>query len=175
MCCYFLLQGIFPTQGLNPGLLYCRQILYHLNDQGSHNNNNSNYYLQGSTNCCQANEWMIPLQWFSVVPLTISVILSYLLELYMLWLPHLKNYASTYTNLIWLLLQVIEIMNFKHLGQCLTHSKNSIQIYHLLLLLLLLFFAEYLSNFSQAFEYAFFDSVLLLIIIRWVSLSSFYR
>ena len=27
---YSLLQGIFPTQGLNPGLLYCRQILYHL-------------------------------------------------------------------------------------------------------------------------------------------------
>ena len=23
-----LLQGIFPTQGLNPGLPYCRQILY---------------------------------------------------------------------------------------------------------------------------------------------------
>ena len=23
-----LLQGIFPTQGLNPGLQYCRQILY---------------------------------------------------------------------------------------------------------------------------------------------------
>ena len=28
--CYFLLQGIFPTQGLNPGLLHCRQILYWL-------------------------------------------------------------------------------------------------------------------------------------------------
>ena len=28
---YFsLLQGIFPMQGLNPGLLNCRQILYHL-------------------------------------------------------------------------------------------------------------------------------------------------
>ena len=26
--CHFLLQGIFPTQGSNPGLLYCRQILY---------------------------------------------------------------------------------------------------------------------------------------------------
>ena len=26
----FLLQGIFPTQGLKPGLLHCRQILYHL-------------------------------------------------------------------------------------------------------------------------------------------------
>ena len=25
-----LLQGIFPTQGLNPGLPYCRQILYRL-------------------------------------------------------------------------------------------------------------------------------------------------
>ena len=26
--CYVLLQGIFPTQGLNPGLLHCRWILY---------------------------------------------------------------------------------------------------------------------------------------------------
>ena len=31
-----LLQGIFRTQGLKPGLLHCRQILYHLNYQGSH-------------------------------------------------------------------------------------------------------------------------------------------
>ena len=30
-----LLQEIFPTQGLNPGLLNCRQILYHLRHQGS--------------------------------------------------------------------------------------------------------------------------------------------
>ena len=30
-----LLQGIFPTQGLNPGLLHCRQILYHLSYQRS--------------------------------------------------------------------------------------------------------------------------------------------
>ena len=33
--CHFLLQGIFLTQGLNPGLLQCRQILYHLSHQGS--------------------------------------------------------------------------------------------------------------------------------------------
>ena len=26
--CHFLLQWIFPTQGLNPGLLHCRQILH---------------------------------------------------------------------------------------------------------------------------------------------------
>ena len=29
------LQGIFSTLGLNPGLLHCRQILYHLSHQGS--------------------------------------------------------------------------------------------------------------------------------------------
>ena len=33
--CHALLQGIFPTQGLNPGLLHCRWILYHLSHQGS--------------------------------------------------------------------------------------------------------------------------------------------
>ena len=26
--CYAFLQGIFPTQGSNPGLLHCRQVLY---------------------------------------------------------------------------------------------------------------------------------------------------
>ena len=31
----FLLQGIFPTQGSNAGLLHCRQILYHLSQQRS--------------------------------------------------------------------------------------------------------------------------------------------
>ena len=30
MGCRFLLQGIFPTQGSNPGLLHCRWILYNL-------------------------------------------------------------------------------------------------------------------------------------------------
>ena len=30
-----LLQGIFPTQGLNPGLPHCRQILYQLSHKGS--------------------------------------------------------------------------------------------------------------------------------------------
>ena len=30
-----LLQGIFPTQGFNPGLPHCRQILYQLSHKGS--------------------------------------------------------------------------------------------------------------------------------------------
>ena len=33
--CHFLLQGIFPTQGSNLGLMHCRQILYHLNHSGA--------------------------------------------------------------------------------------------------------------------------------------------
>ena len=33
--CHFLLQGIFPTQRWNPGLLHCRQTLYHLSYQES--------------------------------------------------------------------------------------------------------------------------------------------
>ena len=33
--CHALLQGIFPTQGSNPGLPHCRQILYSLGHQGS--------------------------------------------------------------------------------------------------------------------------------------------
>ena len=32
---HFLLQGILPAQGFNPGLLHYRQIIYHLRHQGS--------------------------------------------------------------------------------------------------------------------------------------------
>ena len=34
--CHFLLQ-IFLTQGLNPGLLHCRQMLYHLSHKSHWN------------------------------------------------------------------------------------------------------------------------------------------
>ena len=34
MGCHFLLQGIFPTQGSNPSLPHCRQMLYSLSHQG---------------------------------------------------------------------------------------------------------------------------------------------
>ena len=35
--CHFLLQGIFPTRGSNPGLPRCRRILYQLSHKGSPN------------------------------------------------------------------------------------------------------------------------------------------
>ena len=43
--CHFLLQGIFPTQGSNPGLLHCRQILHCLSHQGSHRISYSKTFL----------------------------------------------------------------------------------------------------------------------------------
>ena len=36
--CHALLQGIFPTQGLNPGIPHCRQIFYHLSHRTSLHN-----------------------------------------------------------------------------------------------------------------------------------------
>ena len=33
--CHAILQEIFTTQGSNPGLVHCRQIIYHLSHQGS--------------------------------------------------------------------------------------------------------------------------------------------
>ena len=38
-----LRQGIFPTQGSNPGLPHCQQILYYLTHQGS---------------CCKEYSWL---------------------------------------------------------------------------------------------------------------------
>ena len=50
MGCHFLLQEIFPTQGLNPGLPHCRQTLHHLSHQG---NNKLGYVRgkEGDTDC----------------------------------------------------------------------------------------------------------------------------
>ena len=38
LACHALLRGIFPTQGLSPGLPHCRLTLYHLSHQGSPDN-----------------------------------------------------------------------------------------------------------------------------------------
>ena len=46
-----LLQGIFPTLGLNPGLLHCRWILYQLSHQGSPNDCSYLSRLNGNGNC----------------------------------------------------------------------------------------------------------------------------
>ena len=45
MGCHVLLQGIFPTQGSNPGLSHCRWILYQLSHQGSPKNTLGDFIL----------------------------------------------------------------------------------------------------------------------------------
>ena len=50
-----LLQGIFLTQGSNPGLLHCRQIPYHLRHQGSP----CNYLLQYIPSPFISYPWLI--------------------------------------------------------------------------------------------------------------------
>ena len=46
--CHFLLQGILPTQGSNPGLLHCRQMLYNLSHQGRYPGEGKGKWLQYS-------------------------------------------------------------------------------------------------------------------------------
>ena len=58
---HFLLQGIFPTQGSNVGLLHCRQILYQLSYKGNPANRISqSVQLVQSLNCVRlfATPWI---------------------------------------------------------------------------------------------------------------------
>ena len=46
--CHFFLQGIFPSQGSNPGLLHCRQTLYPLSHRGSRTWEATNHSITSS-------------------------------------------------------------------------------------------------------------------------------
>ena len=52
---HFFLQGIFPTQWLNSGLLHCRQILYNLNNQGSMVEGKKGVLSQNNIPCIPTN------------------------------------------------------------------------------------------------------------------------
>ena len=57
---HFLLQGIFPTQGLNPGVLHCWQTLYCLSHQGmlfTHYANTNQNYNEASPYTSQNGHW----------------------------------------------------------------------------------------------------------------------
>ena len=59
------LQGIFLTQGLNLGLLLCRQTLYHLSHQGSPGkktvipNRQDDYKIRGSVYKCNISYYLL--------------------------------------------------------------------------------------------------------------------
>ena len=50
--CHSLFQGIFLTQGSNPGLLHCRQIAYHLSHQGTPWGRMETYICMAESLCC---------------------------------------------------------------------------------------------------------------------------
>ena len=62
VCCHFLLQGIFPTQESNLGLLPCRQTLYQLSYEGSpHISDNTGYLSFSLTYSTKHNTlWVHP-------------------------------------------------------------------------------------------------------------------
>ena len=63
---HFLLQGFFPTQGSNPSLLHCRQMIYRLSHQGRH----------AVLGCNLKNDRMISVR-FQGKPFNITVIQAY--------------------------------------------------------------------------------------------------
>ena len=79
-----LLQGMFPNQGLNPGLLHCSQILHQLSHKGSpiyisfspqvsFSNPHSGLYMPGWLKLCS---WFLPnIVAFPYVSLAMLIIL----------------------------------------------------------------------------------------------------
>ena len=61
MGCHFLLQGIFPTQGLNPGLPIVDRCFYPLSHQGSQQSSRSCEIIQVSPGCRYIIEALIKL------------------------------------------------------------------------------------------------------------------
>ena len=57
MGCHFLLQGIFPTQELNPGILHGRKSLYQLSYEGSPRILEWVTYPFSSSACIQTVKW----------------------------------------------------------------------------------------------------------------------
>ena len=77
--CHFLLQEIFPTEGVNPGLPHCKQTLYRLSHQGSFysqeilkSQNNSGKGKQSWRAHTSWFENIIKLQWASQVVLVVK-------------------------------------------------------------------------------------------------------
>ena len=59
-----LLQGIFPTQGSDPGLLQCKQILYHLSPRKPMNTGVGNLsFLQGIYLTQESNQDLLCCRW----------------------------------------------------------------------------------------------------------------
>ena len=86
LSCRVLLQGIFPAQRSNPGLLHCRWILYHLTWQPIHTEWMNETNKHGATLCIMI--WL----WFH----TLSLLMTGSVQ----W----KNTSEFRKNKVWILL-----------------------------------------------------------------------
>ena len=92
---FSLLQGIFPTQGLNPGLPHCRWILYQLSYQGSPTPHKARQFTQLQTVHPRASPTELPcLQFPPSAPMSI----------YQHHIPLSKVIfiATSVTNMLWI-------------------------------------------------------------------------
>ena len=96
---HFLLQGIFLTQGSNPGLLHCRQILYQWRYQGSPQ---SNYIILHFRQQCECFSSSHPWQ-----HLVLSLFFSF---------NHFDKYIEVTSVSIWIFLITNDV---EHLFMCL--------------------------------------------------------
>ena len=85
-----LLQEIFPTQGSNPGLLHCRQILYQLSHQGSP----INWQIPCKWPCADVRRAV----WLGLIQMLPAWFLERLLELEFCFLFQRKPPCSTALN-----------------------------------------------------------------------------
>ena len=67
--CHALLQGIFLTQGSNPGLPHCRCVLYHLSHQGNPNERIIIFLSHKNTNFLRAGDFV-----YSASPVSTTVL-----------------------------------------------------------------------------------------------------
>ena len=86
--CYALLEGIFPTQGSNPGLLHCRRILNQLSHKGSfrliienkkwenHNNDNNS----DNNDCVFRDFSVLDAERSIATPFLLKILFSVILE-----------------------------------------------------------------------------------------------
>ena len=87
------LQGIFPTQESNPGLLHCRQILYHLSHQRS-----PCYNLCVCVCVCIVLLFGFGIFIPYISPIESTVSTLYILSLFLLFPPLLSSQRNSFCN-----------------------------------------------------------------------------
>ena len=89
-----LLQGIFPTQGLNPGLLHCRQIHYQLSHNGSPGFIQTDNYFPNTSWCFE--NVLFSITWCNTETLNISDFI----RIYVYFSPGYMFYRSCFPGSI---------------------------------------------------------------------------